>query len=160
LADNKGEGRKVDAEEEGGDLILPKAKRSFTASFRLFFKSLGPGLVTGASDDDPSDIATYSQAGSQFGFWNAMVGIISISTLDSSSRNVCKDRPRDWQRFGFSYKKEMLKKGCFPNCKPSSYCRYNKHRSGYRFNGSINQACLPQLPRIVATSLLQYLSYL
>jgi hypothetical protein len=30
LADNKGEGRKVDEEEEGGDLILPKAKRSFT----------------------------------------------------------------------------------------------------------------------------------
>jgi Mn2+/Fe2+ NRAMP family transporter len=68
LADNKGEGRKVDEEEEGGDLILPKAKRSFTASFRLFFKSLGPGLVTGASDDNPSGIATYSQAGSQFGF--------------------------------------------------------------------------------------------
>jgi NRAMP (natural resistance-associated macrophage protein)-like metal ion transporter len=29
---------------------------------------LGPGLVTGASDDDPSGIATYSQAGAQFGF--------------------------------------------------------------------------------------------
>ena len=31
-------------------------------------KVLGPGLVTGASDDDPSGIATYSQAGAQFGF--------------------------------------------------------------------------------------------
>src|SRR5881394_390572 len=29
---------------------------------------LGPGLITGASDDDPSGIATYSQAGSRFGF--------------------------------------------------------------------------------------------
>src|SRR5437588_11723354 len=29
---------------------------------------LGPGLITGASDDDPSAIATYSQAGAQFGF--------------------------------------------------------------------------------------------
>ena len=29
---------------------------------------LGPGLVTGAADDDPSGIATYSQAGAQFGF--------------------------------------------------------------------------------------------
>ena len=29
---------------------------------------LGPGLVTGASDDDPSGIATYSQAGAQFGY--------------------------------------------------------------------------------------------
>src|ERR1700733_1747147 len=31
-------------------------------------KNLGPGLITGAADDDPSGIATYSQAGAQFGF--------------------------------------------------------------------------------------------
>lgn len=35
---------------------------------RNFFKNLGPGVITGASDDDPSGIATYSQAGAQFGF--------------------------------------------------------------------------------------------
>ena len=43
---------------------------------KSFFKSLGPGLVTGASDDDPSGIATYSQAGAQFGFatlWTALI---------------------------------------------------------------------------------------
>src|SRR5438874_4465807 len=33
-----------------------------------FVRLLGPGLITGASDDDPSGIATYSQAGAQFGF--------------------------------------------------------------------------------------------
>jgi Mn2+/Fe2+ NRAMP family transporter len=33
-----------------------------------FLKTLGPGLITGASDDDPSGIGTYSQAGAQFGF--------------------------------------------------------------------------------------------
>src|SRR6201999_4510896 len=32
------------------------------------FEQLGPGLVTGAADDDPSGIATYSQAGAGFGF--------------------------------------------------------------------------------------------
>ena len=32
------------------------------------FQQLGPGLVTGAADDDPSGIATYSQAGAQFGY--------------------------------------------------------------------------------------------
>ena len=32
------------------------------------WKALGPGLVTGAADDDPSGIATYSQAGAQFGY--------------------------------------------------------------------------------------------
>lgn len=51
-------------------------------------KELGPGLITGAADDDPSGIATYSQAGAQFGFnmlWTVvftfplMVGIQMIS---------------------------------------------------------------------------------
>lgn len=35
--------------------------------FRNYLKKLGPGLITGASDDDPSGIATYSQAGAGFG---------------------------------------------------------------------------------------------
>ena len=38
---------------------------------------LGPGLITGASDDDPSGIATYSQAGAQFGFGLSWVMLFS-----------------------------------------------------------------------------------
>jgi NRAMP (natural resistance-associated macrophage protein)-like metal ion transporter len=41
---------------------------------RYFIKSLGPGLITGASDDDPSGIGTYSSVGAKFGFsilWTA-----------------------------------------------------------------------------------------
>jgi NRAMP (natural resistance-associated macrophage protein)-like metal ion transporter len=54
----------------------------------LFWKKLGPGLITGAADDDPSGIATYSQAGAGFGYamlWTAfltfplMVGIQMVS---------------------------------------------------------------------------------
>jgi Mn2+/Fe2+ NRAMP family transporter len=41
-----------------------EAKKSHNMVLRL----LGPGLVTGAADDDPSGIATYSQAGAQFGY--------------------------------------------------------------------------------------------
>jgi NRAMP (natural resistance-associated macrophage protein)-like metal ion transporter len=37
-------------------------------TLRTLLQSLGPGLVTGAADDDPSGIATYSQAGAQFGY--------------------------------------------------------------------------------------------
>ena len=53
-----------------------------------WLKTLGPGLITGAADDDPSGIATYSQAGAQFGFnmlWTVlltyplMVGIQIVS---------------------------------------------------------------------------------
>jgi NRAMP (natural resistance-associated macrophage protein)-like metal ion transporter len=42
------------------------SKKPFTA-VREYWENLGPGLTTGASDDDPSGIATYSQAGSQYG---------------------------------------------------------------------------------------------
>src|SRR5476651_2690173 len=38
---------------------------------------LGPGLITGASDDDPSGIATYSQVGAQFGFDMGWVMLVS-----------------------------------------------------------------------------------
>src|SRR5438132_11874745 len=44
--------------------------------WRHYTQALGPGLVTGASDDDPSGIATYAQAGAKFGFgllWSALV---------------------------------------------------------------------------------------
>ncbi len=55
---------------------------------RRWFRQLGPGLITGAADDDPSGIATYSQAGAEFGFqmgWTVvltyplMVGIQMVS---------------------------------------------------------------------------------
>ena len=44
-------------------------------------KQLGPGLITGAADDDPSGIATYSQAGAQFGFnmlWTVRVHAVRL----------------------------------------------------------------------------------
>jgi NRAMP (natural resistance-associated macrophage protein)-like metal ion transporter len=43
-------------------------QRLETFRFKDFFKTLGPGLITGASDDDPSGIGTYSQAGAQLGY--------------------------------------------------------------------------------------------
>ena len=45
------------------------------ARLRGFFADLGPGLITGAADDDPSGISTYSVAGATFGYaplWTAL----------------------------------------------------------------------------------------
>src|SRR5258705_6436038 len=42
---------------------------------RHFFRNLGPGLITGAADDDPSGISTYSVTGASFGYaplWTAL----------------------------------------------------------------------------------------
>jgi Mn2+/Fe2+ NRAMP family transporter len=51
--------------------LAPKKKRrrlSTNLRHKSPFKDIGPGVITGASDDDPSGIGTYSQAGALFGF--------------------------------------------------------------------------------------------
>jgi NRAMP (natural resistance-associated macrophage protein)-like metal ion transporter len=51
-------------------------KKNNPSKITRFLKILGPGLITGASDDDPSGIATYSQAGAKFGLatlWTALI---------------------------------------------------------------------------------------
>lgn len=55
------------------------------------FEKLGPGLVTGAADDDPSGIATYSQAGSQFGFgllWTMVLTYPLMSAVQLISAHI------------------------------------------------------------------------
>jgi len=49
---------------------------------------LGPGLITGAADDDPSGIATYSQAGAQFGF-QMLWTMVFIYPLQGVFQSVC-----------------------------------------------------------------------
>ena len=48
---------------------------------RGFLRSLGPGLVTGAADDDPSGIGTYSQVGAQFGYGLAWTLVFSLPLM-------------------------------------------------------------------------------
>jgi NRAMP (natural resistance-associated macrophage protein)-like metal ion transporter len=47
------------------------------------FSMLGPGLITGASDDDPSGIATYSQVGAQFGLGMLWIMLFSYPLMTS-----------------------------------------------------------------------------
>jgi Mn2+/Fe2+ NRAMP family transporter len=52
-----------------------ESKHDPTDRVRQFFTDLGPGLITGAADDDPSGIATYSVTGASFGYmplWTAL----------------------------------------------------------------------------------------
>jgi len=48
---------------------------------KSFFKFLGPGLISGASDDDPSGIATYSQAGAQFGLGTLWLALFQFPMM-------------------------------------------------------------------------------
>ena len=55
------------------------------------FEKLGPGLITGAADDDPSGIATYSQAGAQFGLnmlWTILFLYPLMSTMQMISARI------------------------------------------------------------------------
>src|ERR1700760_4459524 len=48
---------------------------------REYWNVLGPGLTTGASDDDPSGIATYSQTGAQFGFQLLWLSLLTFPLM-------------------------------------------------------------------------------
>lgn len=50
--------------------------------------ALGPGLITGASDDDPSGIATYSQAGAQFGYTLSWTMLLTYPLMAAACHGV------------------------------------------------------------------------
>jgi NRAMP (natural resistance-associated macrophage protein)-like metal ion transporter len=58
---------------------------------KRFWKILGPGLITGASDDDPSGIATYSQAGAAFGLstlWTALIAFPLMAAIQQMCAKI------------------------------------------------------------------------
>ena len=58
-----------------------KKSTILSARIKKYLNILGPGLITGASDDDPSGIATYSQAGAGFGFATLWTAIITFPLM-------------------------------------------------------------------------------
>src|SRR5438477_4931277 len=60
-------------------------------ALKVLFQKLGPGLITGASDDDPSGIATYSQVGAQFGYgmlWTMVLSYPLMAAIQEISARV------------------------------------------------------------------------
>ncbi|MBL0013191.1 MAG: divalent metal cation transporter [Flavobacterium sp.] len=61
------------------------------SKLKRFWKLLGPGLITGASDDDPSGIATYSQAGAGFGLstlWTALIAFPLMASIQQMCARI------------------------------------------------------------------------
>ncbi len=78
----------VDSADEyasGGGLDVLDAR---PGPWRAYLRALGPGLVTGASDDDPSGIATYAQTGAQFGFGMLWVALITLPLM-AGVQEIC-----------------------------------------------------------------------
>lgn len=65
-----------------------KNKKNISSKLFRFWKILGPGLVTGASDDDPSGIATYSQAGAVYGLSTLWTALITFPLM-ASIQEMC-----------------------------------------------------------------------
>ena len=68
-----------------------KQKKSLLSRFTSGWNKIGPGLVTGASDDDPSGIATYSQAGAAFGLstlWTAIIAFPLMAAIQQMCARI------------------------------------------------------------------------
>ena len=68
-----------------------RSVRPSQARMRGFLRRLGPGLITGASDDDPSGIGTYSQAGAQLGYgigWTMLLTFPLMAAIQEISARI------------------------------------------------------------------------
>jgi NRAMP (natural resistance-associated macrophage protein)-like metal ion transporter len=63
-------------------------KEGASQGWRGYLTAMGPGLVTGASDDDPSGVATYSQAGAQFGLGLLWVSLLTLPLM-AGVQEIC-----------------------------------------------------------------------
>jgi NRAMP (natural resistance-associated macrophage protein)-like metal ion transporter len=66
---------------EATQAVLPLHKKPKPSPTREILWKLGPGLITGAADDDPSGIATYSQVGAQFGYGMLWIMLFSFPLM-------------------------------------------------------------------------------
>lgn len=69
----------------------PRVQKLTSFRLRRFVSILGPGLITGASDDDPSGIGTYSQAGAQLGFgvgWTMLLSYPLMTAIQEISARI------------------------------------------------------------------------
>ncbi|HAQ03152.1 TPA: iron transporter [Candidatus Nomurabacteria bacterium] len=73
------------------EVILIEKKETILEESEEYMKKIGPGIITGAADDDPSGIATYSQAGAQFGtslVWLALWVYPLVSTIQEMCARI------------------------------------------------------------------------
>ena len=96
---------------------------------------LGPGLITGASDDDPSGIATYSQAGAQFGYtlgWTLLFTYPLMCAIQLISAQIGRVTGRglagNIRRFFPAW---LL----YPACRPACRRQHDQSRSRSRRHG-------------------------
>jgi len=100
-------------------------KRTGRTNTRNFLAGLGPGLITGASDDDPSGIATYSQSGSRFGYsllWTMVFSYPLMIAIQEISARIGRTTGRGIAaNLARHYPNGLLQVVV-------AYCEYDQHR--------------------------------
>jgi Natural resistance-associated macrophage protein len=87
--ENQMDSASLDNADNNGMLVAPFNPE--LNPFKRFLKILGPGLVTGASDDDPSGISTYAMAGASLGYatlWTALVTFPLMAAVQFISAKI------------------------------------------------------------------------
>lgn len=87
--------------------------KKLSAKLKKFFRIIGPGIVTGAADDDPSGIATYSQAGAQFGYGQLWTVVLSLPFLTAIQEACARIGAVTGQGLAAVIKKNYSKKVLF-----------------------------------------------
>ena len=109
-----------------------------TNKFGRFWKLLGPGLITGSSDDDPSGIATYSQAGAAYGLstlWTAVLAFPLMAAIQQmcariglvTEQGLTGALKKNYPNFSsavifFSRSKRKLRHSCFSKSNTRRLC--------------------------------------
>jgi hypothetical protein len=78
-----------------------ESKHDPTDRARQFFADLGPGLITGAADDDPSGISTYSVTGASFGYmplWTALFSFPLMAAVQLMC-DIINPKLRGWANY-------------------------------------------------------------
>jgi NRAMP (natural resistance-associated macrophage protein)-like metal ion transporter len=88
--------------------------KSPLSSIRSYLNVFGPGVVTGAADDDPSGIATYSQAGAQFGFGMLWMMIFLYPLMTVIQEMCARVGLVTGNGLGYAISKKYSKKVLFP----------------------------------------------
>ncbi|WP_246691355.1 MULTISPECIES: divalent metal cation transporter [unclassified Mesorhizobium] len=71
--------------------VVVREQSNVQGPFKKFLRTIGPGFITGASDDDPSGIGTYSQAGAQLGFnigWTMLFTFPLMSAIQEIAARI------------------------------------------------------------------------
>ena len=104
------------------DVVPPSSSKSSFFPFKEVLKSLGPGVITGAANEDPTTVATYSQAGAQFGFGMLWLALFQYPMLAVFQEMCARIGLVTGGGLAGSNKEQISKRrktsSCYSDCKP------------------------------------------